>query len=95
MTVNILTTAAREGCRLAVVTGPDVATVQAKVTSVCAAAGVTPTTITVTGPAALDPERRVTVTVQTNFQVIPGNFLGTFSGTIPLGATSVMRHETQ
>jgi len=94
MTANILTSAAREGARLAVVTGPDVALVQARVTEVCTAAGVTPASITVSGPDPTDPERRVTVTVQTDFQVLAGDILGDFNGTIPLRATSVMRHET-
>lgn len=94
MTMNILTSAAREGCRLAVVTAPDVTAVTAKVTEVCNAAGITPTAITVSPPDPADPERRVTVTVQTDFDVIPGEILGTFSGTIPLTATSVMRHES-
>jgi Flp pilus assembly protein TadG len=94
MTENILTSAAREGCRLAVVTGPDVAAVPAKVTAVCAAAGVTPSAITVTPPDPADPERRVTVRVETDFVVIPGRILGTFNGTIRLTATSVMRHES-
>ncbi|UCG51300.1 MAG: pilus assembly protein [Candidatus Latescibacterota bacterium] len=94
MTMNILTSAAREGCRLAVVTAPNVPAVTARVTAVCGSAGITPTSINVTGPDASDPERRVTVTVQANFQIIPGTILGTFSGTIPLSATSVMRHES-
>jgi Flp pilus assembly protein TadG len=94
MTVNILTQASREGARLAVVTAPDVALVTARVNEVCNAAGVTTTGITVVPPSPSDPERRVTVTVQADFQVIPGNILGTFSGTIPLSATAVMRHES-
>jgi hypothetical protein len=48
----------------------------------------------VTPPAANDPDRRTTVVVQANFRIIPGEILGTFSGTIPLRATSVMRHES-
>lgn len=92
MTANILTSAAREGCRLAVVTGPNVGAVTTRVNNVCAAAGVTPTNITVTGPVG--PERLVTVTVNANFEVLTGQILGTFSGTIPLSASSVMRHET-
>jgi Flp pilus assembly protein TadG len=91
MTANILTSAAREGCRLAVVTAPDVAAVQARVRDVCAAAGVTPTDIIVTSP---DTERRTTVTVWADFTIIPGQILGTFNGTITLVATSVMRHES-
>ena len=77
----------------AIVTGPDVPAVQARVTQVLTAAGITPTAVTVNGPDPADPERLVTVTVQANFQVLTGNLLGTFSGTIPLNATSVMRHE--
>lgn len=93
MTVNVLTQAAREGCRLAVVTAPDSNAVFTRVNDVCAAAGVTPTSITLVPPDPFDPERRVTVTVLANFDVLTGTFLGTFSGTIPLGATAVMRFE--
>jgi len=98
MTANILTSAAREGARLAVVTEPGetyVSLVQTRVSQVCAAAGVKvgPEDITVSGPYPNDPERRVTVTVQANFQVLAGAFLGNFGG-IPLRAKSVMRHET-
>jgi hypothetical protein len=93
MAVNILTSGAREGARLAIVTAPDVPAVVAKVNEVCTAAGVTPTSVTVTGPDPADPDRRITVTVQADFQVLAGNILGPFSGTIPLRATSVMRHE--
>jgi Flp pilus assembly protein TadG len=99
MTANILTSAAREGARLAVVTEPGatyVSLVQTRVTEVCAAAGVKvgPGDITVSGPYPNDPQRRVAVTVRANFQVLSGDLLGSFSGTIPLRATSVMRHET-
>jgi len=94
MTKNILTSAAREGCRVACVTDPDIDAVNARVQEVCAAGRVTPATVTVAGPDPLDISRRITVTVQTDFQVIPGNILGTFSGTIPMTATAVMRHES-
>jgi Flp pilus assembly protein TadG len=94
MTMNVLTAAAREGCRVAVVTTPDVAVVNARVNELCAAGRVTPTNITVTGPDPLDPDRRVTVLVQADFQVIPGLILGSFSGTIPLQSSCVMRHES-
>jgi Flp pilus assembly protein TadG len=93
LAMNTISAASREGCRLAVVTGPDVAAVTARVNDVCAAGRVTPTNITVTGPG-VDPERRVTVTVECDFQVIPGTILGTFSGTIPLRTQAVMRHES-
>jgi Flp pilus assembly protein TadG len=94
MTMNIITSAAREGVRLAAVTAPDVNLVTARVQAVCNAARVVPTNIIVTPPDPNDPDRRVTVQVDTDFVVIPGAFfLGTFSGTIPLTTTSIMRHE--
>jgi Flp pilus assembly protein TadG len=94
MTVNVMATATREGARLAVVTGPDVPAVQQRVTDVLDAANITPTSITVAGPDPLDPERKVTVTVSADFAVIPGQILGSFSGTIPLQASTSMRHES-
>ncbi len=102
MTVNILTSAAREGARLAVVTAPDVPAVTARVREVCTSAGIKPasiTRITVTPPDPGDPSRRVTVFVEVNFEFIPGDVLSLLdgeglSGTIPLRATSVMRHES-
>ena len=93
MTMNILTSAAREGVRLAVVTAPNIAAVEQRVRDVCDAAGVEPSNIDVTPPDPADPERRVSVMVETEFVVIPGRILGTFSGTIPLRTTTIMRHE--
>ena len=97
VTKSILTSAAREGVRLAVVTAPDVNAVEARVQAVLDAARVTPTAITVTPPDPNDPQRRVTVRVEADFVVIPGRvfqmFGGTFTGTIPLSAETVMRHE--
>ena len=94
MTVNVMAAATREGARLAVVTGPDVAAVEQRVTEVLDAARITATSITVDGPDPLDPHRRVTVTVNTDFTVIPGEILGSFNGTIPLQASTSMRHES-
>jgi Flp pilus assembly protein TadG len=94
MALNVLTAAAREGCRIAVVTAPDAVAVNARITELCTASRVTPTSVTITGPDPLDPDRRVTVTVQADFTVIPGTILGTFSGTIPLQSACVMRHES-
>lgn len=97
MTVNVLNTATREGARLAVVTGPDEAEVIDRVNDVCNAAAITTTSVTV---SAVDPvDRRVTVSATTDFQVIPPNgifsFFGasSFGGTIPLAASTTMRHE--
>lgn len=94
LTVNVLAAASREGCRLAVVTEPAVDEVIARVNEVCDAGRVTPTDVAVIGPDPNDPERRVTVTVETDFRVLSGAVLGTFSGTIPLRSTAVMRHES-
>jgi Flp pilus assembly protein TadG len=99
MTANILTSAAREGCRLAVVTAPNVSAVELRVKDVCNSAGIEPSTITVIPPDPLDTERRTTVTVKADFTYLPGHILEFFtsdklSGTITLGATSVMRHES-
>jgi hypothetical protein len=94
MTMNIITSAAREGVRLAAVTAPDIPAVQQRVRDVCDAARVTASAITVVPPDPNDPNRRVSVTVETQFTVIPGQILGTFNGTIPLRTTSIMRHES-
>jgi Flp pilus assembly protein TadG len=94
MTLNVLTAAAREGARTAVVTAPDTVAVNARITELCSAARVTPTAVTITGPDPADPDRRVTVTVQADFQVLTGSILGAFSGTIPLQSTCIMRHES-
>ena len=93
MTMNILTSAAREGVRLAAVTAPNVPAVEARVREVCDAANVDPTAIAVVPPDPMDPNRRVTVTVQADFEVFSVRILD-FRGTIPLSATSVMRHES-
>ena len=94
MTMSILTSAAREGVRLAAVTAPDVPAVEQRVRDVCDAARVVPSAITVVPPDPNDPNRRVSVTVETQFTVIPGQILGNFRGTIPLRTTSIMRHES-
>ncbi len=94
MTINVMHSAAREGVRLAVVSAPDVTAVEARVNQVCGAAGITPTSIVVSGPDPNDPDRKVTVTVQATFQVIPGNpDHWTMTGSIPLSASTTMRHE--
>lgn len=93
MTMNILQTASREGARLAVVTGPDEAAVIARATAVCNAAAIEPTDVNVVGPDADDDERKVTVTVTADFNVVTGKVLDVFQGTIPLAAQTTMRHE--
>jgi Flp pilus assembly protein TadG len=101
-TVNVMTSAAREGVRVAVVTGPDWTRVNNRVTEVCNAAGIRasngPRQVQLTGIthtySPTDLEKRVTVTVTANFNVLTGRVLGRFSGTIPLTASATMRHES-
>jgi Flp pilus assembly protein TadG len=93
MTVNILQTASREGARLAVVTAPDVAAVQARATAICDAAAVHNAIVTCTGPVNGDPENKVTVTVTADFTVVSGKVLDRMRGTFPLSAQTTMRYE--
>jgi len=94
MTLNVLQTAAREGARLAVVTTPDVAAVQARATAVCNAAAIhNNVVVSCVGPAINDVERKVTVTVSADFSIVSGRVLNAFSGTIPLSAQTTMRSE--
>lgn len=92
---NILDAAAREGCRVAVVTAPDQAIVEQRVASVCSSGGITPTSTTV---SPVGPNRMVTVTVTARFAfVTPGLFtlFGSFadpSGINMIGR-STMRKE--
>jgi len=92
MTLNIMHTATREGARLAVVTDPDIARVEARVEEVLNAANISWDAITVTGPD--DPDRQVTVSVTSDFVIIPGQIMKTFNGTVPLSASTTMRHES-
>jgi len=94
LTLNVLQTAAREGARLAVVTTPDVAAVQARATAVCNAAAIhNNVVVSCVGPDAADPERKVTVTVSADFAIVSGRVLNSFQGTIPLSAQTTMRSE--
>jgi Flp pilus assembly protein TadG len=69
---NILDAAAREGCRVAVVTAPDEAIVKTRVATVCSSGGITPTRTTV---SPVGEDRMVTVEVNARFTfVTPGLF---------------------
>ena len=91
MTVNVLTSAAREGARVASVSGADSAAVTSRVMEVLNAANITPASggITITGP---DANKAITVTVESDFEflsakVLPGQ------GIIRLKGSAVMRFE--
>lgn len=92
MTLNVMHTATREGARLAAVLPPgfDPADVQTRVEEVLDTGRVPWTNIGVTGP---DADDRITVTVDADFVVIPGQIMQTFNGTIPLSASTTMRYE--
>ena len=86
---SLLDQAAREGCRVAVVTAPDPALVDSRVTAILTAGGITPGTITVTGP---DPSRMVTVTVNATFTFVTPGVLALVNGS--LGSTIAMTGKT-
>lgn len=92
---HLLDEAAREGCRVAVVTTPDPDIVAARVDDVLGAGGITPTSVTVAGP---DPARMVTVTVNATFTfVTPGIyslFNANFGNTLAMRGQSTMRFES-
>ncbi len=96
MVSNVLHTASREGARVAAVAlAGDSATVRDRVDVVLDAAHVTPS-----APASIAydiPNRSVSVTVRSDFQILSGNVLNLFGGTLPmtwpLSATTVMRYE--
>jgi Flp pilus assembly protein TadG len=94
-TKGLLDQAAREGCRLAVVTAPDVALVQSRVASILATGGVTAGAITVTGP---DASRMITVTVNATFTfATPGVFAfvgASFGNTLAMAGQATMRFES-
>jgi Flp pilus assembly protein TadG len=92
---HLLDEAAREGCRVAVVTTPDPDIVTGRVDSVCSAGGITPTSVTIVGP---DAARMVTVTVNATFTfVTPGIyslFNKSFGNTLAMRGQSTMRFES-
>jgi hypothetical protein len=92
---HMLDEAAREGCRVAVVTTPDPDIVTTRVDDLLSAGGITPTSVTVAGP---DPAHMVTVTVDATFTfVTPGiyaMFNANFSNTLAMRGQSTMRFES-
>ena len=92
---HVLDEAAREGCRVAVVTSPDPDIVDARVNSVLSAAGLAATSVDVAGP---DAARMVTVTVHSTFTfVTPGIFSlfnKSFGNTLAMTGQSTMRFES-
>lgn len=69
---NLLTSAAREGARVAAVTGPDLNQVRTAAQNILNARNVTGATITASGP---NGARQVTVTVQITYSPITRSFI--------------------
>ncbi len=91
---NVLEQAAREGCRLAVVTAPDTVLVRERVQTVCNAGGIGPKALSIEGP---DAARQVTVRVEADFiWMAPGVYGligGDFGSSLTLWGQTTMRHE--
>ena len=84
---NVLHTAAREGARLAVVS--DSTSAHGRVLEVLNAANVVPKEITIQYfPNA--PDKKVVVTVTSDFEVLSGGILDPFMGTFELRGKTVM-----
>jgi Flp pilus assembly protein TadG len=90
MTMQVLSSAAREGARVAAVTAPTVGLVEDAVENVLTAAGYSEPSITVLGPSS---EGEVTVTVQIVYTVITGSIVPGLSGTMTLSRSAVMHWE--
>lgn len=91
MTTNVLNSAAREGARLAAVSElGDSLAVRARVEEVLNAANITPTSVNITYTEAT---RTIRVSVTSDFEVLSGSIIPTFSGTISLGGATVMKYE--
>jgi uncharacterized protein (UPF0333 family) len=88
MVKNVLHTAAREGARLAVVS--DSTSAHGRVLEVLNAGKVVPTNIVILFSV---PERKVEVTITTDFDVLSGGILDPFMGTFELRGKTVMRLE--
>lgn len=95
-TKSLLDQAAREGVRVAVITDPDPALVSSRVNDILAPAGITATSVSVTGPTVGTKLDEVTVTATFTFMT-PGIFAlvgGDYGNTISMSSQCVMRHET-
>ncbi len=97
MTMNLVTQAAYEGARVAVVTspfgtGPAITRInQILAGGNLAASSTAPPTVTCAAPCATDSQVSATVTV--NFQTLFPVLLPMLSGPVPLTSTAVLRYE--
>jgi Flp pilus assembly protein TadG len=90
MTMNVLTGAAREGARAAAVNELGTTFANNAAQNVMTAAGMTGTSVTVSGPNAAN---EMTVTVQMDYTVLTGTIVPGLSGTFQLTRSATMRWE--
>jgi Flp pilus assembly protein TadG len=90
MTMNVLSGAAREGARIAAVTGPSPAQVRNAVQNVLDAANIEGATVTIAGP---NGNNEVTVTVQIDYATVTGNFVPGLAANMQLSRSAVMHWE--
>lgn len=88
-TVNVLTSAAREAARVAVVTAPDIQQATNAAQNILSAGNIQNATVTISGPNALQD---VLVTVSMNYSPITGSIVPGV-GSISLTRTATMRWE--
>jgi len=88
-TTNVLTSAAREGVRVAAVTAPDASQVNNAAQNILTANNISNATITVNGPNA---NREVSVTVQITYVPLTGSFIPGL-GSLQLTRSSRMHWE--
>jgi Flp pilus assembly protein TadG len=98
-TANVVTSAAREGARVAVVTSPvfDPGPAIARIGAVLGAANLTPTAVSVTctpppGQSGCVPDSQITATVTVNFATVVPAFLPMLASR-PITGTTIMRRE--
>jgi len=90
MTINVITSAAREGARVAAVTAPDVAAARAAANNVLNGGHVTGATVTVSGPSGAN---EVQVTIAVNYQpMVVGLIPGLHAMTLNRSATMHWEH---
>ena len=88
-TTNVLTSAAREGVRVAAVSAPDVSQVNNAAQNILTANNISNSTITVNGP---NTNREVSVTVQITYVPLTGSFIPGL-GSLQLTRSSRMHWE--
>ena len=90
MTMNVLSSASREGARIAAVTGPDASRVNNTVQSALSAANLPSGTVSISGP---NSNSEVTVTVRITYTSITGGIVPGLASPMQLVRSTTMRWE--